>query len=78
MSSTESAAQFRSRRPDGPKGRCAPRPQAAVGCMLVIDGVGGEQMFVGATSGLLQIPAYSGRIFLFGSTTDYGLNRLST
>jgi len=46
--------------------------------MLVIDGVGGEQMFVGATSGLLQIPAYSGRIFLFGSTTDYGLNRLST
>jgi hypothetical protein len=31
----------------------------------------------GATSGLLQVPAYSGRVFLFGSSTDYGLNRVS-
>jgi hypothetical protein len=32
---------------------------------------------VSATSGLLQVPANSGRVFLFGASTDYGLNRLS-
>lgn len=30
-----------------------------------------------ATSGLISVPAQSGRVFLFGSSTDYGLNRLS-
>jgi hypothetical protein len=27
-------------------------------------------------TGSLAIPEYSGRVFLFGSSTDYGLNRL--
>lgn len=31
-----------------------------------------------ATAGQLSVPAQSGRAFLFGSSTDYGLNRLST
>jgi len=30
-----------------------------------------------ATDGLVQVPANSGRVFLFGASTDYGLNRLS-
>jgi hypothetical protein len=29
------------------------------------------------TGGLLAIPAYAGRVYLFGSSTDYGLNKLT-
>ena len=32
---------------------------------------------VSVPGGALPIPASSGRIYLFGSTTDYGLNRLT-
>lgn len=38
---------------------------------------GNTPVDLSATSGLLQVPAQSGRVFLFGSSTDYGLNRLS-
>jgi hypothetical protein len=32
---------------------------------------------VSTTGGALTIPAASGRVYLFGSDTDYGLNRLT-
>ncbi len=37
---------------------------------------GNSPIDISTTSGLLSVPPQSGRVFLFGSTTDYGLNRL--
>jgi hypothetical protein len=37
---------------------------------------GNTPIDINTTAGLLAVPPQSGRVFLFGSSTDYGLNRL--